>query len=155
MTLSLGVLIGLPVAGLLVLVCLVVIALAVRVRFVDGDWGDAGLLAAAAALAMVAIVAITGFAMWPWTAEYHEWQPVAGTVTDTSSRLLGDDKSTSQYYAMEINGQTYRCDDTRCATVKTGDHLDLTCKREWQFAGTPGWDCNFVDTTPATGHSGS
>lgn len=152
MTPSLGVVIGLPVAGLLVLIALCVLAFGIYVQIVEGD---AGFFIGLGAAALVIVVVATGAFMWPWSAEYHEWRPVSGTVTATASRLLGENKSTTQYYAMQIAGQDYRCDDTRCATVKVGDHLDMTCKREWQFTGTPGWDCNFVATTPASGRSGS
>lgn len=158
MTPSLGVLIGLPIAGLLVLVGLGIAVIGIRLRVVRGRWISKGLeeVAAWGALAtgvcVILVTALaTGFFMWPWSAEYHVWTPVSGTVTATGTRLLGSsDNSTSQYYAEQINGQTYRCDDTRCSTVKVGDELSLTCKREWQYAGAPGWDCNFVSTAPAT-----
>ncbi|WP_159540834.1 hypothetical protein [Aeromicrobium sp. 9AM] len=92
---------------------------------------------------VVTIIAAWGF--YPYSAEYHQWRTVSGDVTDVNSRILSTGKSSiNQRFVVEIDGQAYGCDDTRCASVKVGDVLTISCKREWQYAGVDGYGCNFV-----------
>lgn len=148
---SLGTLIGLPVAGLLALVCLVVAGLCVygwrTERGSDREfmgWSALGALGC-----LLVVLASTAFAYWPFQAEYHRWHVTTGRVAAISSRLLASDTQgggTTQRFVVELAGVGERsCDDTRCATVKVGDQLTLSCKRAWQYAGTHGYDCAFVE----------
>lgn len=100
---------------------------------------------ASAGLILVTLVG-TWWGMYPWKAEYHNWTPVSGTVATIDSRLVGRDQSTDQKFVVTFTGsaQQYGVTDTRAASVRVGDSLDLTCVRQWQQAGTDGYDCNFV-----------
>lgn len=100
---------------------------------------------------VVATVGVSAWAFFPYRMEYHQFRHVQGTVQDVQSRFLGDGKSTSQNFAVRLNedGQTYRCDDSRCSLVKPGDHISLWCIREWQYASTSGYQCRFDSTAPA------
>lgn len=84
--------------------------------------------------------------MWPYKADYHRWTAHSGTVSDVNRRMIADGNSTSQKYVVRFTGsrQEYGCQDTRCALIRPGDRIDLACKRAWQYAGTDGWDCNFI-----------
>lgn len=149
---SLGVLIGLPVAGLLVLIALGIIGFGIYLRFADGEWSDALFPIGIGVVSVIVVLVATGFFMWPWSAEYHEWQTVSGTITNINSRLLASDTQgggSTQRFVVQFaaNGAQYSCDDTRCALLHDGDQLTLSCKRAWQYSGTPGWDCNYVDST--------
>lgn len=108
---------------------------------------DAPLFLGCAIAGVVGLVALTFFTVWgeyPYNSEYHQWRTTSGTVTQVGSRLLGDDKSTTQRFVVTLAGVGQRaCDDTRCAEVKVGDQLTLSCKRSWQYAGSDGYDCNF------------
>lgn len=150
---SLGVLIGLPAAGLLVLILLALaVVLFYAWRTTPGGFGDRGFFAGSFAgvlVALVLVVAGTAWLEWPWSAEYHRWHVTTGTVTDVSSRLLASDTQgggTTQRFVVNLAGIGERsCDDTRCATVKVGDVLTLSCKRAWQYVGSHGYDCAFVE----------
>lgn len=97
-------------------------------------------------LALAGILLIGGLVgFYPYSAQYHQWQPVVGAVTQVDSRLLGGDDSTTQRFVVTFaSGQQRSCDDTRCSQVRVGDTLGLSCKRHWQYTGTDGWDCNYV-----------
>lgn len=148
-TWSLGVLIGLPVIALILVIGIVVLALAIRAwRSDDGYASEDGKIIAlitSGILVFLVIGAAVGF--YPYKAEYHQWETTTGRVTDVNSRFIGKDGGGStQRFVATIEGVGERgCDDTRCATVKVGDVLTLTCKREWQFTGTDGYGCNFVE----------
>lgn len=85
--------------------------------------------------------------MWPYKAEYHQWRETSGVVAEIDSRLLssGSGNGVSQRFVVTFeDGAQRSCDDTRCAQVEEGDELVLTCKREWQWAGSHGYNCNYV-----------
>jgi hypothetical protein len=106
-----------------------------------------------ALVGLVATVVIYVATTWPtFDMEYHSFRPVAGTVAAVESRFLGGSDSTTQNYAVRFDGsdQIYRCDDTRCALLKPGDHLELSCIREWQYASTDGYACRFIASRPAS-----
>lgn len=91
------------------------------------------------------LLAGTGLAMWPWKAQYHQWQPVTGKVAQISSRLVGDSDSAHQKFVVKFtDGRLRGVDDTRAALVKPGDTISLKCKRVYQWGATPGWDCNWA-----------
>lgn len=150
---SLGVLIGLPIAGLIALALLVALVLATGAWWSGRDSVDGNDVPISAPLgvfaALLVTVLLTGWFMWPWSTEYHRWHTTTGTVTAVSSRFLASDTSgggSTQRFVVELKGLGERaCDDTRCALVKPGDHLTLSCKRAWQYAGEHGYDCAYVE----------
>ena len=151
-TWSLGVLVGLPVAAAIVAALIVASRYAAhRSHTASGIMADddrkllRGL--SIASLAATAVpVGITALTMWPYSAQYHRWEPKTGVVGSVSKRLIGDgDNGMSQRFVVSYreSGRQYGCDDTRCALIRPGDRLTLMCKREWQYSGTDGWSCNF------------
>jgi hypothetical protein len=150
---SLGVIVGLPVAGLgVILLLLSAWWLHRYARRHDGDsYSDSGIargLAWTAIGSILVVIAATAWFMWPYSGEYHQWRTESGTVTQIDSRLLASDTKgggTTQRFVVELDGDRQRsCDDTRCAQVEVGDVLTISCKRAWQYSGTHGYDCNFV-----------
>ena len=146
---SLGLLIGLPIF-IIFIAAFIVAGLFLRSYSNSADvydrsmvvlakwfcWGLAGTLV---------IGALLGF--YPYKHEYHAWQNVDGTVTSTNSRFLASNNGTDQKFVVTFKGsdQQFGCSDTRCSTIREGDWLEITCKRSFQWFGTPGYDCNFVD----------
>src|SRR3954471_22793531 len=145
---SLGVLIGVPVAALVLLIALAAAAGGILMRG-DGGWG---LFAGAVAVILV-VLGVCAWAYYPYHGEYHQWRTHSGTVADVSNRLIsaGDKGGSNQKFVVrfEGSGQQYGCNDTRCASVKVGDDLTISCKRAWQYSGTDGYDCNFVSLESA------
>lgn len=141
---SMGVLVGLPIAIICIVLSLLAIAWGVML-IRDRDF-DGWLLFWSSVLCLVATLAISGWAFYPYQAQYHKWHQSTGIIKTISSRFLGDgDSGTTQRFVVEFtNGDIRSCDDTRCALLKPGYKLTLTCKREWQFSGTDGWSCNYV-----------
>lgn len=97
-----------------------------------------------------AVISSAGLAwgMYPWKAEYHQWRPVSGVVASVDKRLVSTgDKSMEDKFVVTFtgSGQPYGVLDTRAAGLKVGDRLSITCVRRWQYSGTDGYDCNFVD----------
>lgn len=123
-------------------------------REAETDYGEPGLfrvLAVACVVGAVLAVAGTWWGMYPWTAAYHAYQPVSGTVATIDSRIVsaGDDGGSEQKYVVTFAGnpQPYGVIDTRAAAVRPGDHLEIACVRRWQQAGTDGYDCMFGTST--------
>lgn len=146
---SIGYVVG-TVIALLALVAIVVVA----------AWLGAGLnsgerrpIHIGAVLAVVLTIGLWVWGTWPsLNMDYHTFRSVSGTVVANEARMLADGNGgTTQNFAVRLDdGQTYRCDDTRCSLVKPGDHLELSCMKEWQYAATPGDVCRFVNTRPKT-----
>lgn len=143
---SLGVLVGLPVTA-----AFITLGVAIIVRGLRADWEVLDLPRSAVvtfgALIVATTLAIAFGSFWPFSAEYHQWRPVAGQVAAVQSRLIGDGGGgTTQKFVVRLkdDGSEYACEDTRCSLVKVGDRVDLSCKRAWQYTGTDGWDCNYV-----------
>ncbi len=133
---SLGVLIGLPVW------LIATLALAGLAVWVARDEPGMTLL-----LGGIALLSLIGLALgfYPYGSDYHKWKPVNGTVAKVESRLVNDGESSTERYVIEFtDGRERACDDTRCTLVNVGDTVHLSCKRHYQWASTPGWDCNFV-----------
>jgi hypothetical protein len=134
---------GTFIAILAVLFILAVIGLITSNRY---DRGDMWVLTGIVAAALAATVGGTVLAMWPLDMQYHRYERHSGVVSDVGSRLLGDGKSTTQNFPIVFRGDplnVYRCDDTRCATVRPGDAITLDCIRSYQWNAAPGWVCNF------------
>lgn len=88
------------------------------------------------------------FVLFPFNGNYLSYHTESGQVTAASSRFLqtgsGSTASVNQRYAVSIAGKgTFGCDDTRCSLVKAGDTVSLSCEKEWQWHGAPGWVCSF------------
>jgi len=84
------------------------------------------------------------FVLFPFAGVYHEYVPVSGTVQQVQTRFLGDGSGgTSQYFMVQIAGQPYRCDDTRCTQLQKGSQVTLMCERQWIANGTPAYVCNW------------
>lgn len=151
---SLGTLVGLPFTILGCLALAACIWLAWRfVKSTRGDeYGEHGFALTAFVVAIISLVAaIAGvlWGMWPYSTEYHQWRETSGTVESIDSRFVGADRSTTERFVVTFDdGRQRSCDDTRCAQVKEGDELTLACKRAWQWSGSHGYDCNYVDHRP-------
>lgn len=145
---SLGVLIGIPVLIVLALIFVAAILAARR----SSDY-DAPFMFYGGILGLVVVIAGGLIGFFPYSSQYHRWHTTSGVVQEVSSRFLGSgDNGTTQKFVVRINGRDsgeYGCNDTRCALVKKGDRLTLSCKRTWQFSGRDGWDCNFVERNAA------
>lgn len=146
---SLGVLIGLPIAGVLALLCVLAWIAATLFWWSErkDNYGFTFFATLIPIGVLILVAGITAWAFYPFSAQYHRWVPKSGVVTDVSSRFLSQDKGTTQKFVVEFANdpeQRYGCNDTRCSLVKEGDTLTLSCKRTWQYAGEDGWDCNYV-----------
>lgn len=86
----------------------------------------------------------TAAGMYPYDTEYHKWHVVHGTVTQVDKRLIADGKAMSERYVVEVAGRSFGIDDTRAATLREGDTVTLSCKREWQYAAESGWACRWL-----------
>lgn len=143
---SLGVLIGLPVWILLLIVLTVCVAFGFFLVRRDGRgvnyWSDGELVLVWSTVFFVLVFLSGALLFYPYKAEYHQWRTMGGEVVKIDSRLL--DGANQKFVVTFANGDQLGCNDTRCAAIETGDVLWLSCKRTWQYAGTDGWDCNFV-----------
>lgn len=142
---SLGVLIGIPVLALFIIAGVGLIFLSRHMSKQSHDYGE-GRIVLYGAIATIVITVIVGvFSFYPYKYEYHSWQTVTGTVKNMDKRLVADGEGMSEKFVVTYtNGNQRGCLDTRCADVKPGDTLTITCKRAWQFTGTDGYDCNFI-----------
>lgn len=142
--------IGTLVAGVFAVIALVVLIIGLILVITDGDrdaWGIFG-------VGFVALLIIAG--IWtaatfpPFQTKYHQYRPVTGTVSAVGTRLLGDDKSTTQAFVLSLDGKgDYRCDDTRCSLIHVGDVVSLQCIGVFELHGTSGYRCNYVGDKPA------
>jgi len=143
-------LIGIPI---LLLVQIAPAIWALRYARSNRDTGNyseefaAKILAAVLGVLIVLTLVATWWGMYPWRWEYHEWRPVSGTVASVDSRLNRTDSGTEEKFVVTFEGnrQQYGVLDTRAATLRPGDRLSITCVRRWQWSGTHGFDCAFVD----------
>jgi hypothetical protein len=146
---SLGIIIGLPIAGiLLIALAIAFFAFGRYAKTCDQfDRGPAlGIKWGSLAVAVV-VVAIAAVAFWPYRWEYHSWQTTSGTVQAVSKRLVstGDKGMEERFVVAFTDGRQRACDDTRCSLLKPGMTLTLRCKRAYQWGATPGYDCNYVE----------
>jgi hypothetical protein len=151
---SLGFIIGSIIAGLLIVIGIVglFVGSALRRRG-DRDYGEGAMVLGFSIALLVITCGATAFIDYPYDMQYHRYVHVEGTIDVIEARMLADgDGGTSQNYAVRFkeSGDTYRCDDSRCTPLKSGDWLSLWCIREWQYASTPGWVCNFDRSKQAT-----
>lgn len=93
------------------------------------------------ATSVIAFV-ITAAGMFPYDQDFHRLRPISGTVESI------DIKEWSSQYAITFKeGATVRCDDTRCATIKVGDHINLVCTKEYVYGAVAGWGCKWGGNT--------
>lgn len=148
-TWSLGVRFGLPIAAFLLVLFLGVTLLALMLRpgASSYDKGSYTFFAWAGIVCAIITTGATFWAMYPLEREYHRWYPVAGEVEQVERRILSGGSSISERVLIEIAGKgQYGCDDTRCTGLKAGDQVSLHCKLEWQYTGTDGYSCNYIDS---------
>lgn len=117
-------------------------------------------------LIAVIVMLVAGFigtiVAWPFSGQYHRYQPLGGTVASISSRLIASGTNgggSTQKFVFTFAGGTNAdgsrpalgCNDTRCSAVHVGDKVMLMCERSYQWnAPTQGWDCNWgYDEQPA------
>lgn len=147
---SLWFVVGCVVAVVLTLAGLTAAVFGWCIRHHDDDWG---FIFWPSLIILVCTIAATAWGMYPYDMQYHRYRHVTGTVDKVEARMLADGDATTQQYAVRYRetSETYRCDDSRCSLLKPGDHLELWCIREWQYASTSGWGCRFDRTTPTAG----
>lgn len=134
---TLGLLIGGPLVGLIIL-----FALAAAV-FGGDEYDRIGFIIGGVGVALItAVIALSAF--WPLRYEYHFWQPKNGVVQAVSQRLVPTDNGMEQKFVVVIDGQPYGITDTRAALLKPGDPVSLSCKRAYQWGSADhGWDCRW------------
>lgn len=118
--------------------------------------GETGPPFALLCFATALIIGALGFFVdFPFSGQYHRFVPKTGVVTAVGSRFLASGTQgggSTQKFVVTMGGRDYGCNDTRCATVRKGDRLTLMCERSWQWAGVPGWDCNWGIDHQANGN---
>jgi hypothetical protein len=155
---TLGVLIGLPFAILGAVLLLAGVAWAVwMLRHEPTDPYDGHILHwvlfACTGLGLLGLVIGCLFGYWPYKAEYHQWRHHGGDISALGQRFVGNgDGGTDQKFVVSFKGnpQQYACNDTRCALLHVGDHLDLSCLRKYVYSSTSGYDCNYVASRKAS-----
>lgn len=130
------------------IVCAIVFVLALPIAWLAAE-NRAQRIGYPLVVLLVGALAAVGFwwGMFPWKAEYHHWTPVSGVVDTVDSRLVstGEKSMEDKFVVKFVGGDAqYGVLDTRAAGLKPGDKLTITCVRQYQWAGTHGYDCNFV-----------
>jgi hypothetical protein len=101
---------------------------------------DGGILSVVTWTLALCALLIPAFASWPlFDTSYHKFHHVTGTVQKIDTR------SFDTYYALTIKetGNVFRCDDTRCSTLRPGDAVSLNCKLVWEYQAKAGWACRW------------
>lgn len=130
--------------GLLVFAA-IILALSVGSIVVGGPDSEGRVFGALGVVVTIVMVAGTIAAMWPLSGDFHHYYRVTGTVSEVSSRLIGNDSGVSQRFVVRLkeSGEPFAIDDSRAAFLKTGDQVDLRCKREFEFNSRPGFACKW------------
>lgn len=148
-----GLILALWIFGLIAVLSVIlgVSGLVSAIRHNGEGWGAPAMIAS---LGLIAVSALAMVLAWfPFGAQYNRYVPVSGRVTNISSRFISDgSNSVNQRFVVTFaNGLQRSCDDSRCALVKPGGTLTVTCERDFQFnAPAEGWNCNFVSYKPPT-----
>lgn len=139
---SLGILIGLPIAVVVILALIVCALLLFRADETEGV--VLGWLLTVVVIVVVGIL-LSPLGYYPYEKEYHYWKPVNGTVAEVSKRIIPSGDGISQRYVvvLEDSPQQYGIDDTRASLLKEGDTVHLSCIREWEYAAESGWACRW------------
>lgn len=97
-------------------------------------------------LCLAGTLAGFGYGLYPYDMAYHSYRPITGVATENvESRFIGGDGGPTQNYLVSLPSGQYRCDDTRCARIKKGDHVKLSCIKNWVYAGADGEVCKIVE----------
>lgn len=80
---------------------------------------------------------------FPYSTEHHSYKPVSGTVLQVDKKFMGDGGSTTESINLNINGVDYSVDDSRAATVRRGDSVNLKCVKDWNYGAEDGWNCKW------------
>lgn len=142
---SLDLLIGVPIAAgfFILFVAIAVYAFTWWIKNKqDWDAGMALFIAGLTTFAALCTVGITSCALYPYEKEYHYWTKNSGVVAQIDKRIA--EGIEEKFVVRYEDGRERGCLDTRCAAVKPGDTLTLSCKRVWQYEGTDGYDCVYV-----------
>lgn len=148
-TWTLGVLIGLPAAALILVASVAGLAYGHRWRkagysfpdFRDEMWP---LMVVGCPIVAALTLIVTAAALFPYEVQYHQFRDVSGVVTDVGHRQIADGKGMSERYVFVIDGARYGVDDTRASLVKIGDRVELSCIKTWEWAATPGDVCRWI-----------
>ncbi|MFE9328359.1 hypothetical protein ACIHDR_46805 [Nocardia sp. NPDC052278] len=111
------------------------------------------MLAAAVVLATMKMIVVWG----PFDGEHHQWRPVRGQITQIDALGGHHDSATesktseSMVFVVTFTGsdQAYPCRDARCAALRVGDDLELTCKTTRHTSGADERDCDFIRAVTA------
>lgn len=141
---TLGLLLGVPVALLLIAAGVAALVLASRADDYDAPW-----LFWTGLGTVVVTLGITVFAMWPFKHDYHFWVPTEGKVEAVSKRLVpAGDKGMQEKFVFRLeDGRLRGVLDTRAALVKVGDTVKLKCKKSYEWGvsyDSHGWDCRWA-----------
>lgn len=94
----------------------------------------------------VVVLVVAVFTLWPFSKQYHYWQPVTGIVEQSDRRLVSDGKGMAEKIVVKFkdNPQAYGIEDTRAALLKPEDDVTLLCKRAYQWGpSVDGYDCRW------------
>jgi hypothetical protein len=133
---------GVPTIAALIAALLLFLFIVWRPRW-NSDRTEKLILSGLPVLFILGLTVGSAFGYYPFRGDYHRLQPASGTVQAVDSRFF----AASQYVVVTYDtGLTVRCDDSRCATVRPGETLNLLCTKEHQF-GSPlaadGWACRW------------
>lgn len=156
---TLGVTFGLPIAGLAVTALLAIVVtglvLVIRNRN-EGErynsshgwrrWPDryrGVAMSVPAATVLCILLVILGLRYWPWSAAYHQYRPVTGTVAKIGDRI--NQASTGNTVVQLTSGpQQYDVLDARGSLLKLGDLVYLRCIRVWDYgSNNAGYSCKW------------
>lgn len=143
---SLGVLIGLPLACLIVLGLLLafVVMLWGRLDIEEEEYHfEYSMGALISGVALLTTLGITLSGLYPYREDFHRYYKVSGNVEQVAHRQISDGNTMSERYVLVIGGEPYGVDDTRASLVHEGDHVTLMCKKEWVYNSESGWACNW------------
>jgi hypothetical protein len=130
--------IGLIVAGIVF-----VIGLGIAILFM---WFRFWMQSISAVILTLLVTGVTIFlVLFPFGYAYNNYVPISGNVQSLTTRFISDGGGgTTQYYLVYLNGNPYKCNDTRCANLKKGGGVTLLCEKQFQF-NTPnqGYLCNW------------
>jgi hypothetical protein len=148
-TWSLGFLIGIILVTLAVLV-LLAIALAAAKHW-NKEFAPVWCVGAIASITI--LLGVTACVTFPWESQYHRFEPKVGEVQAIDKRLVRSGEGMQEKLVVRFSGipGQFGCEDTRCASVRTGDMLALRCIKRWDYSASDGYDCRFVAYEPKAG----
>lgn len=91
----------------------------------------------------IIFVVLTLVTLFPYSMEHHSYKPVSGTVIQVDKKFMSDGDSTTESINLNINGVDYTVDDSRAATIRRGDSVNLKCVKDWNYGAEDGWNCKW------------